>query len=688
MTTTTMMIRNRVGVVIRSSCVGRCGCNGTTTVPRPQKHQYRMSSDRKNSNGRPCLNDIIGFQAISDHRRSLSSSATTSPPITIAAARHDADHPSSSSSCCCCCGAMEIPVSHVEETMVSQVVPFSPGPKEGATDDIIATRHRTTTNSTTTVMNHHHDDDDDTLQLLETKGTFGEQEYTRARDFFNSFTTPTNHSSSNNSSSSRSSKMEKSRSIDRIAMGLQLYERLLQEIQYQGSITTLQEQEKKWICDLYQTIIPLLKEWQSTSSVEVLNHRNKKGTTRRSPSTGNVASSMGVSAGTIIQTLQRCEGRYLLQSPLPPQHEHQHTLSVYSNILESYYFWCNPILVPLLLEMLLRQSDSNPMQAETFLRYVQKRQRQLQLTTRFVVPSQEYDTPSQQPTTNTDHDPPRETDVEIKSITAHSSTTAIIEYQFPNETMCRQLLHAWGSWGSRSTTVADAGARMPHMKNNGIAIRQVEALISKMTNLYHIAPSIQYYNGLLQLYAQSPSPTLATLIPSIKATPMNLKHLFDDQPTKIHPQNQRQARRRSGRDPRDKIEMIVRTMEQSSGKVLPTLETWYQTVFCYCNWNCFVDAQDVILNKMIPMVTTNVPSTKRNEKQSTTDSLLDMACHLIVNGYRRLICGTSGKRSSSLTPTKNQKRVLLQQLTSFMESLQQMPPNTISQYGLGTFTHQ
>jgi hypothetical protein len=683
--TTTMMIRNRVGVVTRSSSYGgRCGCNGTATVPRPQKHQYERPSNRKNSNDRTRLNDIISFQAISDHRRSLSSTATTSPPITIAAARHDADHPSSSSSCCCCC-AMEIPASHVDETMVSQVVPLSPGPKEGATGDVIATRHRTTTNSTTTVMNHHHHDDDDILHLLEMKGTFGAQEYTRARDFFDSFTTPTNHASSNSSSSSSScSKMEKSRSTDRIAIGLQLYERLLQQIQYQGSITALQEQEKKWICDLYQTIIPLLKEWQSTSSVEVLNHRNKKGTTRRPPSTGNVAPSTGLSAGTIIQTLQRCEKRYLLQSPLPPQQEHQHTLSVYSNILESYYFWCNPILVPLLLEMLLRQSDSNPMQAEKFLRYVQKRQ--LQLTTRVVVPSQEYDTPSQLPITNTDHDPPHETDVEMKSITTHSSTTAIIEYQFPNETMCRQLLHAWVSWGSRSTTVADAGARMPHMKNNGIAIRQVEALIRKMTNLYHIAPSIQYYNGLLQLYAQSPSPTLATWIPSIKATPLNLKHLFDDQPTKIHPQNQRRASRRSGRDPRDKIEMIVRTMEQSSGQVLPILETWYQTVFCYCNWNCFVDAQDVILNKMIPMVTTNVPSTKQNEKQSTTDSLLDMACHLIVNGYRRLICGTSGKRSSSLTPTKNQKRVLLQQLTSFMESLQQMPPNTISQYGLGTFT--
>ena len=60
-----------------------------------------------------------------------------------------------------------------------------------------------------------------------------------------------------------------------------------------------------------------------------------------------------------------------------------------------------------------------------------------------------------------------------------------------------------------------------------------------------------------------------------------------------------------------------------------------------------------------------------------------MACHHIVMGYCRLMKVST--RKSSLTITKDQKRDLLQQLTTFVESLQQLPPKTISRPGWGTF---
>ena len=137
---------------------------------------------------------------------------------------------------------------------------------------------------------------DDIELLLDTNhypiGAFTIAEYTCARNFFYSMTTTTTTREENDKSSSTTTSallFSTNPDLSNIHIGLQLYERLLMEIQYRGgnnddhiNITTiLQEEQKKWICDLYQTIIPLLKEWKrnydlSLSSLSVANKNHKK----------------------------------------------------------------------------------------------------------------------------------------------------------------------------------------------------------------------------------------------------------------------------------------------------------------------------------------------------------------------------------------------------------------------------
>ena len=571
-------------------------------------------------------------------------------------------------------------------------------------------------------------------------------------------------------------------------IGWQLYERLLHEIQYYGGkhendtnnnhnnmTQRQQEHQMTWICDFYQTIIPLLKEWKQTcivlssSSSSVHRRRNRYHTHHipyQSFSKKEDHPATIVPVSTVLQILKRCEGLYLLQSS-PEKHWQSHSSSSTtttinnhrSSITDSYYFWNNSVIVPLLLEMILweaahtSQPHCSPVEGEKFLVYVQKRQRQLENShnvdtfptnnenldvTRIidhtnpdrVIPSPEYASPA----------PHSESTTAVETTTTTNNTNDVLlpptrQYQFPTEPMCQQLLHAWVRWGSRRPIRSGGTPIDEHASKNRMAIRHVQTLMSKMIHQYHLIPSIQYYNALFQLYAQS-SPTSAidmSMLPSSSSHPPN------DLTTT--PRRQRRVGSTFGREHRHKIRTTLQTMEQlPPGVVQPTLETWYQIVHCYCNWNCFFDAQNIVFQKMIPsshmaiqvapttetsVESTVVPDSSRNKNNnnenhdaadnndklttntndhhplrveptsfSTTTSsaaaaspppflLVDMACHHIVMGYCRLMKVST--RKSSLTITKDQKRDLLQQLTTFVESLQQLPPKTISRPGWGTF---
>jgi hypothetical protein len=392
-------------------------------------------------------------------------------------------------------------------------------------------------------------------------------------------------------------------------------------------------------------------------------------------------------------------------------------------ITESYYFWNNSVIVPILFEMILlhpptSETHVNAIDGEKFIAYVQKRQRQLRNS--YLVSSfSDNNNIESKKNVQTDN----ATSIELASSVlldsvkeTNGSSTNVPQlqqqqkYQFPNEAMCQQLLHSWVRWGIQHP----CGSAGPTNKyqNNRMAIRHVKTLISKMIHQYNMTPSIQYYNGLLKLYAHSPSTSAVAMTLHSSKIPVTTK----DSTEQLVPR--RRVGSVYGREHRRKIQAILQTINNSTGKVQPTMETWYQTVLCYCNWNCLFDAQDIVFQRMVPMVSTvstSLPDIRdsfgvdivafvssevdnkkcdRNHKScdanndlkslasSSFNKLFDLACHHIVLGYRRLITAFTGEQSRSIRI--DQKKEMLQHLTTFMESLQQLPRNTISHQGLGT----
>jgi hypothetical protein len=488
--------------------------------------------------------------------------------------------------------------------------------------------------------------------------------------------------------------------------------------------------QQQWIYDPYQTIIPLLKEWKRQQQKPKQQSRRLNNINNNSSynNRNNNNPINAVRARHVISTLQRCEEQFIL--PIQKsQYDTTTTTTINQKNINLPQYWIDPILVPILFEMTLYHNNT-PLAAEKFLKFIQERHPSMKMNSLNSTTKNNNDTNTNSATsidliaTKNDDEKINSSKIDIlkesdalssssssetktktkekKKKTTTNDTDSIIIYQFPNEKMCRQLLHAWVNCGCCSISTTSKSI------TTNVAIHHIQTLMGHMVYNYNMNPSIQYYNGLLKLHAFSSksisgveSITSSAGVTTKTTNAVNSNNhkektattnenasntTKEEQEQPPQPQQGRNFGSVHGREHRNKVDTILYTINEM--KIQPTLETWYQVVVCYSKWHCLYEAQDIIFSKMIPIVVTapsdyidptrelndntidteidnddtiifgtltqNNSNSNENEneidfKNQTTplSTILDMACHHVVMAYRRLICIPTSNRISA-----------------------------------------